>query len=210
MDPQLLAQAAARLADALPKGRAVSRATLVAALRAQGVADDDAPAIIMRALATTRLQRRQDGFLVTATVAAATPAAEHAEADPHGRAAIVHDPQHAVMVIDDDHDLRTTIQQELEERGYTVYGAANGMEAINLLRQIPPPRLILLDLMMPIMNGWDFLEAMRDDDRLAAIPVTVLTWLRHTRIPSSPVLTKPLDLGTLIDLVEQHAERGSN
>ena len=79
------------------------------------------------------------------------------------------------------------------------------MEAINILRQVPPPRLILLDLMMPIMNGWDFLQSVKDDASLAQIPVTVLTWLQHTTIPDSPVLTKPLDLRTLIDIVEQHA-----
>jgi CheY-like chemotaxis protein len=111
----------------------------------------------------------------------------------------------AIMVVDDDHDLRTTITDELEERGYVVYGAANGMEAINILRQVPPPRLILLDLMMPIMNGWDFLQSMKDDAALSQIPVTVLTWLRHTTFQDSPVLTKPLDLHTLLDLVEQHA-----
>ena len=113
--------------------------------------------------------------------------------------------ERAIMVVDDDHDLRTTIQQELEERGYVVYGAANGMEALNLLRLVPPPRLILLDLMMPIMNGWDFLQSMKDDAALAQIPVTVLTWLRHTTMPDSRVLTKPLDLRTLLDLIEEHA-----
>jgi CheY-like chemotaxis protein len=139
--------------------------------------------------------------------ASASPAelgvAPRQEAGSSGRVLEHH--TRAVMVVDDDHDLRTTIQSELEERGYLVYGAANGMEAINILRQVPPPQLILLDLMMPIMNGWDFLQSVKGDASLANIPVTVLTWLQHTKMPDSPVLMKPLDLRTLIDLVEQHA-----
>ncbi len=126
-------------------------------------------------------------------------------AEANSRGPAVRHRGRAVMVVDDDHDLRTTIQAELEERGYVVYGAANGMEAINILRQVPPPQLILLDLMMPIMNGWDFLQTVKDDAELAQIPVTVLSWLQHTTIPDSRVLNKPLDLRTLIDIVEQHA-----
>jgi CheY-like chemotaxis protein len=119
----------------------------------------------------------------------------------------IEEPRGGIMVVEDDHDLRITIEDELDERGYVVYGAPNGMAAINLLRRIPPPRLILLDLMMPIMNGWDFLEAVRDDEQLSRIPVAVLTWLRHARFPQSHVLMKPLDLAALLAVVERHGDR---
>ena len=77
-----------------------------------------------------------------------------------------------VLVIDDDADIRDSIGDILELRGYRVARAANGREALERLKSGPPPCVILLDLMMPVLNGWEFREQQSRD-----------AYLRHTRKP---------------------------
>jgi CheY-like chemotaxis protein len=81
------------------------------------------------------------------------------------------------MVVEDDQDVRTSLVQALEDEGYAVSAAENGQEALTLLRAATEilPRLILLDLMMPVLDGQGFLAEQSRDARLAQIPVLVLT-----------------------------------
>jgi YesN/AraC family two-component response regulator len=85
------------------------------------------------------------------------------------------DPRHYILIVEDDFDIREALTQILEEEGYTVRSAANGREALDVAAKDPPPNLILLDLMMPVMNGFEVLQAMRDDPGSAGVPVIVLT-----------------------------------
>jgi CheY-like chemotaxis protein len=80
-----------------------------------------------------------------------------------------------IVVVDDDEAIRETTKLALELRGYVVLTAANGKEAFDLLGKIPPPCLILLDLMMPVMDGWGFVKALELDPKLEALPVVVVT-----------------------------------
>jgi CheY-like chemotaxis protein len=80
-----------------------------------------------------------------------------------------------VLIVEDDLDIRDALSQILEEEGYLVATAANGLEALSLLRSGPRPRIILLDLMMPVMNGWQFRAEQRSDPALAEIPVVVIS-----------------------------------
>jgi len=81
-----------------------------------------------------------------------------------------------VLVVDDEEDLRTTLREILDGEGYATAGACNGVEALNVLRtSAAPPRLILLDLMMPVMDGWEFLTRIDDDSRLHRIPVALMS-----------------------------------
>lgn len=80
----------------------------------------------------------------------------------------------SVLVTDDDEDLRLLCQMHLEIGGFSVTQAANGMEAIDVARANRPD-LILLDLMMPVMDGWDCLSALKADADLADIPVFIIT-----------------------------------
>jgi CheY-like chemotaxis protein len=80
-----------------------------------------------------------------------------------------------ILVVDDDEDTRDAIRQALEAEGYEVAVAANGQQALELLRSGSIPALIMLDLMMPVMSGEEFAEKQRRDPTLARIPVVILT-----------------------------------
>jgi CheY-like chemotaxis protein len=78
-----------------------------------------------------------------------------------------------VLVIDDDPLIRDTMREILVESGYQVLTAAHGGEALDLLRKGPRPGAIILDLMMPVMDGWQFLEEKARDHALSAVPVLI-------------------------------------
>jgi CheY-like chemotaxis protein len=113
-----------------------------------------------------------------------------------------------IVVIDDDVDLRETLGELLVEEGYEARCFENGRVALEYLRAGADPKLILLDLMMPEMNGWQFREEQLRDDRLAGIPVVVMTAsrsLESSPISASEILFKPIGLEDLIDAVERNA-----
>ena len=80
-----------------------------------------------------------------------------------------------ILVVEDDADIRTALCAVLAEEGYAVASAADGREALAVLRAGPLPRVILLDLMMPVMAGADFRAAQLAEPSLAAIPIVLLT-----------------------------------
>src|SRR4051794_38724785 len=80
-----------------------------------------------------------------------------------------------ILIVEDDAATRDALSIVLGDEGYTVVGVANGQEAIHHLHSAAPPNLILLDLMMPIMDGWQFRRAQVQDPRLDSIPVVVLS-----------------------------------
>ncbi len=111
-----------------------------------------------------------------------------------------------ILIIEDDTDVREALADFLQDQGYQVAGAANGREALAVLRRIEPPCIILLDLMMPVMSGWEFRREQQQDPALAAIPVAVVTGIRNTvdRIAAlNPVgyFQKPVDLSALLATV---------
>src|SRR5512132_4086682 len=86
-----------------------------------------------------------------------------------------------VLVVEDDAALREALSDALRDEGFTVTAAADGREALDLLRVTasPNPSVILLDLAMPRMNGWQFRAEQQTDDRIAAIPIVVLSASSH-------------------------------
>jgi CheY-like chemotaxis protein len=113
-----------------------------------------------------------------------------------------------VLVIDDDPDLRETLLLLLADRGCTVTAVPSGREALDLLAAGNRPNLILLDLMMPEMNGWQFLDHVRADPALASIPVVIMT--AHPvagplAAPARETLRKPFAAGTLLGAIARHA-----
>ncbi len=80
-----------------------------------------------------------------------------------------------MLVVDDDDELRETVSELLELEGFEVRAARNGREALAYLRANPAPRAIVLDLMMPVMNGQEFRAEQLRDEALARIPVVLLT-----------------------------------
>lgn len=111
-----------------------------------------------------------------------------------------------ILVVEDDEGIRETLKLALELEGYTVTTAANGQEGLDVLPTMPTPCLILLDLMMPVMNGWAFAEALRADMMLAPIPVVVVTAFaeKAARVTQARgILKKPIDFDSLLRVVKQ-------
>jgi CheY-like chemotaxis protein len=111
-----------------------------------------------------------------------------------------------ILVVEDDEAIRAIVTEVLTEEGFDVAGARDGREALEYLHAHRPPKLILLDLMMPVMNGWQFREAQMGDPRLAPIPVVVLTaaagaFQQAASLEVTDVLCKPLDMPTLLSAI---------
>ena len=113
----------------------------------------------------------------------------------------------SILVVDDDPDLRETICQLLLDEGYQVTGARNGLEALARLGGTPRPAVVLLDLMMPEMSGWEVRQHMLADAGLASIPVVVMTASQNPggELAPAELLKKPLDLDQLLDAVRRHS-----
>ena len=115
-----------------------------------------------------------------------------------------------VLLVDDDAAIRLAVEELLVDEGYTVHAAQNGSEALSLLREARLlPAVILLDLMMPVMDGWSFRRAQVCDPRLAPIPVVVLSadagMARNVAaLDVDGVLAKPLRLETLLTTVARY------
>jgi CheY-like chemotaxis protein len=111
-----------------------------------------------------------------------------------------------VMVVDDEKDPRESVCEWLSAKGYAVVPARDGADALRQLRASDghKPDVILLDLMMPVMNGWQFREQQTQDPQLASIPVVVITANRDTRgIQADDTLFKPLNPEHLLEVVER-------
>ncbi len=116
-----------------------------------------------------------------------------------------------ILVIEDDIGIRDTIVQILSYEGYSVIGKGNGLEALEYLRgALVLPSLILLDLMMPIMNGWEFRSTQKNDRRLSVIPVVILSAdstvkNKAVALEVAAYLQKPVELDTLLEAVERYS-----
>ena len=121
------------------------------------------------------------------------------------------DEPRTILVVDDDLEIRETLKDVLEEEGYDVDAAANGVEALAILRRDGArlPSLIVLDLMMPQMNGWEFCEVQRADPALSPIPVLVISAASsdggRASIQGNPRLRKPVELVRLLEAVARYA-----
>lgn len=117
------------------------------------------------------------------------------------------DPPPLVLVVDDDPDSRTLLEMALSMSGYAVETARNGRDALDAARR-NPPRLILLDLAMPVMDGFTFRTEQLRDTTLAAIPVICVSG-RHDaarmsrKMHVAACIPKPFDLATVIDHVRE-------
>ncbi|KYF88047.1 hypothetical protein BE20_24030 [Sorangium cellulosum] len=116
------------------------------------------------------------------------------------------DPRDGVLLVDDDSGFRSVVAELLQAFGYEVVCAENGSVALDLLRRGLRPSIILLDLMMPEMNGWEFLALKRQEPALANIPVAILSGVdaleaKAATLDACALLKKPLELDTLLAVV---------
>jgi CheY-like chemotaxis protein len=115
-----------------------------------------------------------------------------------------------ILVVDDQPEIRTMFTVLLEDDGYSVATAANGREALDYLRRSAElPSLILLDIAMPVMTGWDFLREQQSDAALATIPVILMTARGHfdnqgRDIYATEYIHKPTELETLLATVRHY------
>ena len=118
-----------------------------------------------------------------------------------------------VLIVDDDLDIREVLADTLQDRGFNVITAANGLEALELVRSMPaPPSVILLDLMMPVMDGYGFLDERRKDPALASIPVAIVTaghGVDRNRLGNgAPILSKPFNVPKLLGILHDLGSGG--
>lgn len=114
-----------------------------------------------------------------------------------------------VLLVDDDADIRAVISLVLDVRGFTVVSLANGREALEWLRSEGRACVILLDLMMPELNGWEFRQLQVQDPELADIPVVILSGVGRLEdeadvLRAEAILPKPVDLAELTETVARH------
>jgi CheY-like chemotaxis protein len=120
----------------------------------------------------------------------------------------------SVLIVDDDIDVREVLAETLAETGFDVTTACNGLDALMTIRCMKVrPAVILLDLMMPIMDGYGFLEARGRDPALAAIPIAIVTaghGIDRARLDDDvPILRKPFDVPQLLGVLDTLSSRAA-
>jgi two-component system, chemotaxis family, chemotaxis protein CheY len=113
-----------------------------------------------------------------------------------------------VLVVDDDPDILEALSEILEAEGFEVRRAKNGLEALERLGPTAPD-LVLLDLMMPVMDGWEFAQKMRQKDEYGRVPIIVLSADRNVGNKAKEIgavghLAKPFELNDLLDMVRSY------
>jgi CheY-like chemotaxis protein len=119
-----------------------------------------------------------------------------------------------ILLAEDNADIRETLAEVLALEGFDVETAANGKEALERLQGDISPVLILLDLMMPVMSGWEFLDAQKVNPDLEKHPVVVLSAVPATQslddlspLDAVDSLAKPIDITRLLQTVERYCDR---
>lgn len=124
---------------------------------------------------------------------------------------------HSVLVVEDDEGLREGLRDLLEMDGFEVLTAENGATALQLLDRAERPCLVLLDLMMPVMDGWTFMDAVRQrpGTTVAPLPVVVVSAVADQSVAQSlrtlyncPLVRKPFDPEAILRLARAHCARG--
>ena len=112
-----------------------------------------------------------------------------------------------VLIVEDDPSIRQTLQSLLELEGVASVSASNGHDALELLRVNPAPRVILLDMNMPVMDGREFLNRMRQENLAPHAPVVVLTASQISLVAQGVCrwFTKPVDFDVLLEAIQQVA-----
>lgn len=112
----------------------------------------------------------------------------------------------SILVVEDNKEIQDSLKLALEIEGYHVFTADNGKQALEQLSRIPTPCIILLDLMMPVMNGWEFVDEISKDLMLSTIPIVVVSAFGDKKGTPKSIgyIQKPIDLDTLLDTVAKH------
>ena len=115
-----------------------------------------------------------------------------------------------LMIVDDDDEIREALEDVFVERGYSVIAAGDGRQALARLEQGERPDAIFLDLWMPVMNGWQLLDALSENPEFNRIPRVVLTAARGQKardLNATEVLMKPVRLEQVLGLAQRLTAR---
>jgi len=113
-------------------------------------------------------------------------------------------PNGRILVVDDNAHVLQAMSELLKFEGFSVLTAQNGLDALNKMRTADHISLVLLDLWMPVMDGWEVLRRKRSDADIAEIPVVALSAVAPVSLDGADeVLTKPVDLGLFVDIVRR-------
>ncbi|MEO5668096.1 MAG: response regulator [Bdellovibrionota bacterium] len=112
-----------------------------------------------------------------------------------------------ILVVEDDSSIRETIKDILESEGYHVFTAVNGKDGLEKVHRIPKPCLVLLDMMMPVMSGQEFINNVSSDVMLAPIPILIFSahYDEITNKGVKAIIKKPADINVLLRLVAQYS-----
>jgi CheY-like chemotaxis protein len=112
-----------------------------------------------------------------------------------------------LLVIDDDRAVREALREVLQEEGYLVITATNGKEALDVLDTVARPDMAIVDLMMPVMDGWGFVAELRQRPQFSSIPVVVITAGGDRVLANAPVaagyLKKPVKVDDLLAVIRR-------
>lgn len=115
------------------------------------------------------------------------------------------DKKQKILLVDDDVDSTEALAELLSREGYSVACAENGLEALDYLAHSKPPCLIILDLMMPVMSGWEFRQRQTSDPKLKSLPVVIVSATGPTKgLHANAVLQKPVDFRDLMHVVREN------
>jgi CheY-like chemotaxis protein len=117
-----------------------------------------------------------------------------------------------ILVVDDDHAIRETLRAILKDEGYEVVATRDGREALDQLETMPPPGLCIVDLVMPVMNGWELCAELARRPSLAQVPVLLVSANSHLDAPPAGletvhVMKKPISFDRLLEYVERYCKR---
>ena len=112
----------------------------------------------------------------------------------------------SILVVEDDIDIRSALVQILRMEGHETAEAANGKEALEYIRNNPRPCMVLLDMMMPVMTGRQFLDVFKDEPESSSIPVIIISAVAD-RIDTSGAqefIRKPLEVSKLLEVIAKY------
>jgi CheY-like chemotaxis protein len=117
----------------------------------------------------------------------------------------------SILIVEDDRSIRETLKDALESEGYHVVTAVNGKDGLEKIKLLPHPALVLLDMLMPIMDGRAFLDAVLADHDLAPIPVIIVSadTDEKNKMGAKNYMKKPADLNLLLQWIEVYTHERS-
>lgn len=113
-----------------------------------------------------------------------------------------------LLIIEDNKDIQNVLKTALEIEGYLIFTANNGKEGLEQLSKMPIPCMVLLDLMMPIMNGWEFADEISRDIIYSSIPIVVVSAFndKNFNTEKNNYIQKPIDLDALLKTISKHCK----